>query len=137
MLSAPSGPCPIAARNEAPDRVPAEADRDEHEQELAERLVGDRVKRALLVGDLAAAADREPEREDADDPVDEPARDEARAGEHLEAASGRSAARRRPAACSWLSRLRTPGTLSSVQTVDSSKRQSCSPEVAPARDAAR
>ena len=44
----------------------------------------DGVHRALLVRQLAAVPERELERQDADDPVDQPARDEARAREVLE-----------------------------------------------------
>ena len=79
--SAPSRPWPSAARNEPPERVAAEADREQREQHVAERLLLDRAQRALLVRDLAAVPDREVEREQADDPVDERARDEARARE--------------------------------------------------------
>ena len=46
----------------------------------------DGVERALLVRDLAAVPDREPEREHADDRVDEPAGDEPGAREHFEGA---------------------------------------------------
>ena len=56
--------------DEPPERVAAEADRDEREEQLAERLMRDRVQRALLVRQLAAVTECDLEREDADDRVD-------------------------------------------------------------------
>ena len=63
--------------DEAPERVAAEPDRDERQQELAERLMRNGAERAALVRQLAAVPERELERQDADDPVDQAARDEA------------------------------------------------------------
>ena len=78
------GAVPERGAEEPPDGVAAEADRDDDEQEGAERLVGERPDRALLIGELSLVADGDEEREHADDPVDQSARDEARAREHLE-----------------------------------------------------
>ena len=72
--------------HEPPERVAAEADRDEREQDLAERLVRDRLQRPLLVRQLAAVAERELQGENPDDPVDEPAGDEPGPREPLECA---------------------------------------------------
>jgi hypothetical protein len=62
-LSTFSTPWPIAAQ----------AGGDEEEQDLAERLVGDRTQRFLLVGGRAAFADRDLQRQDRDDQVDQAA----------------------------------------------------------------
>ncbi len=70
--------------NEAPERVTAEADRDENEEELSEGLMRDGMESALLVCDLPALSERESKREKADNPVDDTARDEPGAGECLE-----------------------------------------------------
>ena len=75
---------PDRGAEQPPEGVATEPDRDEREQELAERLVRDRVQCALLVRDLASVPERQPERENADDSVDEPPRDEACAGERFE-----------------------------------------------------
>ena len=75
---------PERGAEEPPDRVAAEADREDDEQEGAERLVGECPDRALLVGELPLVAHGDEEREHADDPVDQPARDEAGARENLE-----------------------------------------------------
>ena len=69
---------------EPPERVAAEPDREQREEDVAEGLVLDRAKRALLVRDLAAVPDCQVEGEQADDPVDERARDEAGAREDRE-----------------------------------------------------
>ena len=69
---------------EPPHRVAREADRERDQHRPAEWLVRERAHGALLVGRLAAAADRELQRQEADDPVDEAARDEPGAGEPLE-----------------------------------------------------
>ena len=68
----------------APDRVAAEADRKKQEQELTERLVRDRLERALLVGQLPGIADGDLEREQPDNAVDQAPRHEADAREHCE-----------------------------------------------------
>ena len=70
--------------DEPPERVAAEADRDEGEQNLAERLMRDRMEGALLVRQLAAVAERQLEREHADDPVDQTPGHEAGTREVLE-----------------------------------------------------
>ena len=70
--------------DEPPERVAAEADRNESEQDFAEGLVGNGMKGTLLVRELAAVADSDVEREDADDAVDDPARHEASPPEQLE-----------------------------------------------------
>jgi hypothetical protein len=67
---------PEAGADEPPDRVPGEPDREQHEQDMTESLMGDRVERALLVRDLAAVPDCQAEGEHADDPVDRGTRDE-------------------------------------------------------------
>ena len=69
---------------EPPDGVAAEADREDDEEEGAERLVGKRSDCTLLIGELTLVADGDEKREHADDPVDQPAGDETRAREHLE-----------------------------------------------------
>ncbi len=51
---------------------------------MAEALFFDGAQRTLLVRELAAVADSDVEREDADDAVDDPARHEARPPEQLE-----------------------------------------------------
>ena len=61
----------------------------EHEQDLAERLLGERLERPLLVRRLAAVAERQLEREHGDDAVDHAAGGETRAGEPLEAVRAR------------------------------------------------
>ena len=48
-LSVPFGAVADCRSGEAPERVSAEADGEEREQDFAERLVGDGVERALLV----------------------------------------------------------------------------------------
>ena len=83
-LSDPSGPRPSAARVKPPHRVAGETDRERDKHRPAERLLGERSHRPLLIGRLAAAADRKLEGKDADDPVDEAARDEPGAREPLE-----------------------------------------------------
>ena len=70
-----------------PERVAAEADREEREQDVTEGLLLDRPQRALLVRDLAAVPDRQVEGEEADDPVDERPRDEPGARQDRERAS--------------------------------------------------
>jgi hypothetical protein len=67
-----------------PQRVAREADGDEQEQHLAERLLGDRPQGFLLVRGRPAFADRELDREDRDDQVDESAGDEAGPGQVAE-----------------------------------------------------
>ena len=69
---------PDRGANQPPEGVAAETDRDEREQDLAERLVRDRVQRALLVRQLASVTECELEGENPDDSVDEPAGDETR-----------------------------------------------------------
>lgn len=51
-----------------------EPDRHHDQQHLAERLIDDRLERTLLVGGLAADAERELDGEDPDDSVDQSAR---------------------------------------------------------------
>ena len=51
---------------------------------FAKRLSGDCLQRATLVGGLTAGAERELDCQDADDSVDDGARDEAGPGEDLE-----------------------------------------------------
>ena len=70
--------------DEAPDRIAAEADRKEKEQELTERLARHRPDRALLVGQLPGVADGDLEREQPDDAVDQTPRYEAGARQDLE-----------------------------------------------------
>jgi len=74
---------------EPPERVAPESDRDDGQQHLSERLMGDGLERALLVRGRAAGAESELDREDADDSVDQPASGEARAREPFEAAAVR------------------------------------------------
>ena len=62
---------PERSADEPPERIAAEPDRDERQEELAERLMGNRVQRSLLVRQLAAVTERDLEREDPDDPVDQ------------------------------------------------------------------
>ena len=69
---------------QAPDRVAAESDRQNREQDVTEGLLLDRSERTLLVRDLTPVPDREVEGEEADDPVDEGPRDEPGAREDLE-----------------------------------------------------
>ena len=69
---------PDRSANQPPEGVAAETDRDEREQDLAERLMRDRVQRALLVRQLASVTERELEGENPDDSVDERAGDESR-----------------------------------------------------------
>ena len=75
---------PEKRADEPPARIAGEADRDEDQEHLTERLVRDRLERPLLARRLSACADRELEGEDPDDPVDQPAGDEAGPGEQLE-----------------------------------------------------
>src|SRR5581483_5915166 len=75
--------------DQPPEGVAGEADRDQGQEHLPERLPGDLLERALLVRRLSARVERELDRQDADDPVDQPSRDEAGAGEPLEAAAAR------------------------------------------------
>ena len=75
---------PEGGAEESPDRVAAEADREDDEQERAERLVGERPDRALLVGELTLVAHGDEEREHADDSVHHPAGDEAGPREDFE-----------------------------------------------------
>src|SRR5512133_1826721 len=56
---------------ESPERVAAETDCEEREQEVTERMLFDRSESSLLVCDLAALPDREIERQQADDPIDQ------------------------------------------------------------------
>jgi hypothetical protein len=69
---------PDRGANQAPERVTAETDREEREQDLAERLLRNRVQRTLLVRQLASVTECELEGENPDDCVDEPAGDETR-----------------------------------------------------------
>jgi hypothetical protein len=71
---------------EPPERVAEEPDRHQDEQDLPAGLLRDLGQRPLLVGRLAAGAERQLEGEDADDRVDRAAGDEARAREPLEPA---------------------------------------------------
>ena len=71
--------------DQPPERIAGQADRDQDEEHLAEGLLRDRFKSPLLVGGPAADAQGKLEGEDADDPVDQAARDEAGAGQPLEA----------------------------------------------------
>ena len=70
--------------HEPPDRVAGHADGHEDQERLAERLLRDLREGALLVGRLAAAAERELDREHADDRVDHAARGDSGAGQPLE-----------------------------------------------------
>src|SRR6185437_5377506 len=54
------------------------------QKHLPKRLMRDRLHRPLLVGRRAACADRKLDRKDPDDSVDQPAGDEAGAGQPLE-----------------------------------------------------
>ena len=67
------------------------------QQGLAERLLGDRVQRALLIGCLAAVAERQLDGQDADDHVDDAAGDQPGARQPLELVGAR--ATRSPCAC--------------------------------------
>jgi hypothetical protein len=66
---------------QSPERITREADRDENQEHLAERLMSDRLQRSALVGGLAARAERELDCQDSDNAVDHGARDETRPGE--------------------------------------------------------
>src|SRR5579872_5413706 len=79
------GPVPERRAEQPPECIAGERDCDEQEQRMPERLVCDRAQRTLLIGGGPAAADREFPREDAEDDVDQPARDEAGSREPLEA----------------------------------------------------
>ena len=59
--------------DQAPDRIAGEPCRQEEEERFAERLVGNRPQSPRLVLGLAARAERELEREDPDDAVDDTA----------------------------------------------------------------
>ena len=59
-----------------PERVSAQPDREQREQDVTERALLDGSQGALLVRDLAAVPDDQLEREQADDPVDERTRHE-------------------------------------------------------------
>ena len=93
----------VVALRAMPDRSPDEAARassprgrsPQREQHLPERLMRDGVHRALLVRQLAAVTERELERQDPDDPVDQAPRHEPRAREVLEGA-GMDESRVRP-----------------------------------------
>src|SRR4029079_19618295 len=67
---------PEQSAEEPPKCVSAETDRDEDQQYFPEPLVCDRLQRTLLVRRRAAYSDGELDREDPNDPVDQPARDE-------------------------------------------------------------
>jgi len=69
---------------QAPERVAGKADRDENQQHLPERLVRERLQSATLIRRLSAGTERELDRQDPDDPVDDTSRDEAGSCEHLE-----------------------------------------------------
>jgi hypothetical protein len=75
--------------HEPPEAVAPQADRDEDEQHVPERLVGDRRQSALLVCRLAARSECELHGENSDDPVDHAARDESCPGKPLEAGAVR------------------------------------------------
>ena len=66
---------------ETPEGVASEADGQDSEEQVPEGVVFDGAERSLLVRDLAAAPEGQVERQDADDPVDEAARNEPRARE--------------------------------------------------------
>jgi hypothetical protein len=70
--------------DQASGRIAGEADSQRRQQSVAARLLGYRLQRALLVGRLAATADRELERSSPDDSVDGAASGESGAGEPLE-----------------------------------------------------
>src|SRR5207253_5584301 len=53
------GAVPEKRADEPPARIAREADRDEDQEHLAERLVRDRLERPLLARRLSACADRE------------------------------------------------------------------------------
>ena len=76
---------------ESPDRVTAEPDGQENEQEPAHWLTRNGVKRALLVRQLPRVAHRDLERQQPDDPVDHATGNKAGAGENLEPPRGREA----------------------------------------------
>ena len=78
------GPVTERGSEQTPDRVAAQPDREHDEEEAAERLVGDRAQRALLVRELPRVAHRDLECEDADDRVDQASRYEAGPREDLE-----------------------------------------------------
>ena len=65
------GAVPDRSADQPPERIAAEGDRDQCQEDLPERLLGDRLERALLVGDLPAVTEGELDGEDADDSVDE------------------------------------------------------------------
>jgi hypothetical protein len=69
---------PDRGADKPPEGVAAEADRDEREEKLAERLMRNGVQRTLLVGQLASVTKGELEGENADDRVDDRAGDEPR-----------------------------------------------------------
>jgi hypothetical protein len=60
---------------EPPEGVAAETDCEKREQEVTEGMLFDRPESSLLVCDLAALPDREIERQQADDPIDQGAGD--------------------------------------------------------------
>src|SRR5205085_11032439 len=75
--------------SEPPERKSRQADRDQDQEQLAERLVRDRLQRALLVRRLPAGAEGELDREYADDRVDQAPRNEPRASQPIEPAAPR------------------------------------------------
>ncbi len=70
--------------HEPPDRVAGQTDRDQDQEHLAERLPRDRPHRSLLARVRAGHPDREPNCQDADDPVHDAAGREARPCQALE-----------------------------------------------------
>ena len=70
--------------HEPPEGVAGQADGHQDQQHLAERLARDGVERALLVGRLAAVAERQLDGQEPDDPVDDAAGDQPGAGQPLE-----------------------------------------------------
>src|SRR5206468_7121727 len=65
--------------DEAPERVAGQSDRHERQEHFPERLVGDRLQRAALVGRLPANPESELDGQDPDHAVDHAARNETRA----------------------------------------------------------
>jgi len=95
----------VGGAEQPPEGIAAEPDRDEREEELPERLIRDRVESALLVRDLAPGPERQLERQNPDDRIDDPPRYEARAGKRFERRGAREAFTGAPGGTTCAARL--------------------------------
>jgi hypothetical protein len=75
--------------DEPPQAVAEKPDRDQAEQDLAERAARDGLQRTLLVGRLAARAEGDLDGQDADEDVDHAAGDEPGTGQPFELLAAR------------------------------------------------